>query len=162
MATRFAFVDDSGETRLAGFLVPEPGGSLPVPFTSGDGPPIGVATPASIGAMYADTTNGALWVALGVTDADWRCVGGSDGDTNSGSGVFTTLAGGINVVAGSGGNAQMTGQGNGDGYKYDDNADNNRIFGASVQVPGVIFPSSDPHIAGAWWDNAGTLTRSTG
>lgn len=34
MATRFAFVDDSGETRLAGFLVPEPGGSLPDPITT--------------------------------------------------------------------------------------------------------------------------------
>lgn len=27
---------------------------------------------------------------------------------------------------------------------------------------GVVFPSADPHVAGAWWDNAGTLTRSTG
>ena len=26
----------------------------------------------------------------------------------------------------------------------------------------VIFPSSDPLVAGAWWDNAGTLTKSTG
>ena len=27
---------------------------------------------------------------------------------------------------------------------------------------GIIFPSADPGIAGAWWDNAGTLTRSAG
>lgn len=27
---------------------------------------------------------------------------------------------------------------------------------------GVIFPSADPGVAGAWWDNAGTLTRSAG
>ena len=26
----------------------------------------------------------------------------------------------------------------------------------------VIFPTADPLIAGAWWDNAGTLTKSTG
>jgi hypothetical protein len=26
----------------------------------------------------------------------------------------------------------------------------------------IIYPSTDPLIAGAWWDNAGTLTKSTG
>lgn len=26
----------------------------------------------------------------------------------------------------------------------------------------VIFPAADPLVAGAWWDNAGTLTKSTG
>ncbi len=26
----------------------------------------------------------------------------------------------------------------------------------------VIFPTSDPLVAGAWWDDAGTLTKSTG
>lgn len=31
-------------------------------------------------------------------------------------------------------------------------------FGAG----GVVFPTSDPGIAGAWWDNAGTLTKSSG
>ncbi len=32
----------------------------------------------------------------------------------------------------------------------------------TVTTGGVVFPSADPHVAGAWWDNAGTLTRSTG
>lgn len=27
---------------------------------------------------------------------------------------------------------------------------------------GVIFPTADPHVTNAWWNNAGTLTRSTG
>ena len=27
---------------------------------------------------------------------------------------------------------------------------------------GITFTSADPNIAGAWWDNAGTLTRSAG
>jgi len=27
---------------------------------------------------------------------------------------------------------------------------------------GIIFPTSDPAVAGAWWDNAGTLTKSSG
>ena len=26
----------------------------------------------------------------------------------------------------------------------------------------VIFPSTDPLVAGAWWDDSGTLTKSTG
>ena len=33
---------------------------------------------------------------------------------------------------------------------------------ASVTTGGIIFPTSDPQIAGAWWDSAGTLTKSTG
>jgi hypothetical protein len=31
-----------------------------------------------------------------------------------------------------------------------------------VGAGGLKFPSADPHVAGAWWDNAGTLTRSAG
>lgn len=35
--------------------------------------------------------------------------------------------------------------------------------GAAVILGGgLILPSSDPLVAGAWWDNAGTLTKSTG
>ncbi len=34
--------------------------------------------------------------------------------------------------------------------------------GTASPSKGVIFPTSDPQIAGAWWDNAGTLTKSAG
>jgi hypothetical protein len=27
---------------------------------------------------------------------------------------------------------------------------------------GIHFPTADPHIAGAWWDNTGVLTKSSG
>jgi hypothetical protein len=27
---------------------------------------------------------------------------------------------------------------------------------------GIMLPAADPHIAGSWWDNAGTLTKSAG
>ena len=27
---------------------------------------------------------------------------------------------------------------------------------------GIVFPTSDPSVAGAWWDDAGTLTKSSG
>jgi hypothetical protein len=26
----------------------------------------------------------------------------------------------------------------------------------------LILPTADPHIAGAWWDNSGTITKSSG
>lgn len=33
---------------------------------------------------------------------------------------------------------------------------------AAVPAGGLTFPTVDPAIAGAWWDNAGTLTKSAG
>lgn len=27
---------------------------------------------------------------------------------------------------------------------------------------GIVFPSADPHIAGAWWNDSGVLTESAG
>lgn len=42
-----------------------------------------------------------------------------------------------------------------------DNPFNNMLF-AVTYTGGVIFSSTDPHVAGAWWDDAGTLTRSSG
>lgn len=52
---------------------------------SGDGSPTGVVTPASIGGLYTDTTQGGLYIAVGLTDTDWIIVGGqrdqSDNDT---------------------------------------------------------------------------------
>lgn len=35
-------------------------------------------------------------------------------------------------------------------------------FFGTVTANGVIFPTSDPHVTGAWWNNAGTLTVSAG
>lgn len=34
--------------------------------------------------------------------------------------------------------------------------------GVDVGAGGLSFPTADPHIAGRWWDNAGTLTKSAG
>lgn len=36
------------------------------------------------------------------------------------------------------------------------------FYGLITNAGGIIFPSSDPHISGAWWDNSGTLTKSSG
>ena len=39
----------------------------------------------------------------------------------------------------------------------------NATFTGSVNLgTGVIFPTSDPAVAGQWWDDAGTLTKSSG
>ena len=35
-------------------------------------------------------------------------------------------------------------------------------YTVTIGAGGLVFPTSDPNIAGAWWDNAGTLTKSAG
>lgn len=179
--TRTTFVDDSNETRLSGFLVPPVGASagdvpqatgtdgVPAQWApsggsvpSGAGLPLGTVTPSGIGALYVDSTNGGLWIAVGATDADWLILGGSDGNAGSPGVSWATPTKNISVSAGAGGQAALTGADHFDGVYYDDTADSTQVFGVSIQVPGVIFPTSDPHIAGAWWDDAGTLTKSSG
>lgn len=43
---------------------------------SGGGSPIGVVTPGIVGEFWFDTASGELWVADGLTDADWVLVSG--------------------------------------------------------------------------------------
>ncbi len=43
---------------------------------SGAGSPVGVVTPVGIGALYLDTTDGAVWVAINTTSGNWNPVGG--------------------------------------------------------------------------------------
>lgn len=51
------------------------GGGGGPPYQSGDGEPT-TATPASIGQLYIDTTNGALYLGQGTTEGNWVLVGG--------------------------------------------------------------------------------------
>ena len=37
-----------------------------------------------------------------------------------------------------------------------------RNLTATKVTAGIVFPLLDPHVAGVWWDNAGTLTKSAG
>jgi hypothetical protein len=67
----------SGDTNWVEFAA----GSLPSWFQSGSGSPNGSVVPAQVGALYQDTTDGALFEAIGATDADWVNVGGA-GDAN--------------------------------------------------------------------------------
>jgi hypothetical protein len=41
---------------------------------TGNGSPVGVETPDYVGQYYTDfNTPGSIWVATGLTNADWRC-----------------------------------------------------------------------------------------
>lgn len=73
------------------------GGSLPSWFMSGSGSPVGSVVPTQQGAVYQDTTNGALYEAIGVGDGDWIAVGGDADQTVVGvsaSGNSLVLLGG--------------------------------------------------------------------
>jgi hypothetical protein len=74
--TVYSFTDEAGVERLQATIDPAPGGGLPSWFQSGAGTPVGVVVPAQQGALYQDTTNGALFVATGPLAANWVLIGG--------------------------------------------------------------------------------------
>lgn len=179
-AARGAFVTKAEESGSSS------GGSLP----SGAGSPVGAVTPSGVGALYVDTTNGTLYIAAGVTSADWVLVGGVASQTGEATGVMKNTSGAVLLLGGQDRDAQVTGtlagltsafaqwNGNGEGlFLVGDGSDNySLIWSANGTVTtlvdtsntlkspegGITFPSQDPHVIGAWWDNNGTLTRSVG
>ncbi|HRZ18941.1 MAG TPA: hypothetical protein P5136_02700 [Methanofastidiosum sp.] len=72
--------------------------------TTGIVSPVGVQTPTIIGELYADTVHDIMWVATGLTSADWNAVsgggGGSTGDLTASTGLAVT--GGTSAVFGAG------------------------------------------------------------
>lgn len=157
------------------------GGSQP---QTGDGSPAaGMVIPTAIGGLYIDTTNGGLYIAVGLTAGDWVGVGGyapnntpdvpgvmgssssttvlvssggaglSDvqGFNNSGNGIYWSTG------EGDDGDQYLTIYVGGKHFRFNDDG----TFDASPSK-GIIFPIADPHIAGAWWNNLGTLTMSAG
>lgn len=52
---------------------------------TGAGSPFGVVTPSSIGELYIDTTGAVLWIAHGLLESNWVCVGGNNG---AGFGIY--------------------------------------------------------------------------
>lgn len=156
---------------------------------SGDGSPAGVVTPSSIGELYVDSTNGALFIAAGLTDADWYQVGG-----NNPGGLLETP--GL-VVFGGFGSSEVVGaqqsavtdvngsndSGNGIYWNPNRGADGEqtaKVFtgpggafstvladAAGVMKPATGFdasnlPTVDPAVAGQVWNDAGTLKVSAG
>jgi hypothetical protein len=107
VTTQCTFSDESGEVRLDG-TIGAPGATaanvLTADGTGGTswspaggasalfmpphaGSPDGVVVPTAIGYLIIDSTNGALWQAIGATNADWVQVGGY---TSGDFGVATT------------------------------------------------------------------------
>lgn len=81
--------DASGQTRIEGEMDftdvgNQPGGGNALSETPGAGSPLGSVTPTGIGYLYFDTTNGAVWQAIGATDTDWTQVGGKNSDGSEG------------------------------------------------------------------------------
>lgn len=62
---------------------------------TGHASPVGVVVPRSVGAVYQDLTNGALYLATGVLVTSWHALGG-DSDTTT-DGIVTL--GGIKITA---------------------------------------------------------------
>lgn len=135
-----------------------------LPIQTGTGAPTDVVTPIQPGAIYADS-GGGLWQAFGATSADWAPI------MNTGS----KLA--IGVVMGSTSAQLWSVSGNSNGLRVlredvgptthpivqtASNVLDDGEAGTITANGGVIFPTADPHVAGAWWDNAGTLTKSAG
>ena len=63
--------------------------------------------------------------------------------------------------AGTGNGLLIDQNGNGVALKID-NAGTSADIEMNATGGGIIFPTSDPNIAGAWWDDTGTLTKSSG
>ena len=61
---------DGSDTEVSG------GGSQPLIMPPTSASPFGVVTPTGIGYLIQDTTNGALYQAVGVTSNDWVSIGG--------------------------------------------------------------------------------------
>jgi hypothetical protein len=183
----------SGVVKIAGkatFTDPanQPGGGSQ-PVQSGAGSPVGTVAPTAKGYVYIDTANGAVFVAIGATNADWLKLGGVTASTGDAPGVSRDATGSQFMLGGDPNtpfahnavlsDAYAQWNGNGDGLAWSGNGTDGEqalrlrtgsketILGdlnatMTLGAGGVIFPAADPHIVGAWWDNAGTLTRSAG
>lgn len=188
---------DGSEVELEGrinFTDPAnaPGGSQPI--VSGAGSPVDSVTPTAGKPVYIDTTNGAIYLAMGPTDADWIEVGtgAASGNIGSTTGIIWSadtravyiLGGERDTPLGFGylGDAYSMWNGNSEGLAWNRQSATStelrvRTIGADGQHNGtlqddngtmtladggLIFPSADPHVIGAWWDNAGVLTKSAG
>ena len=88
-----------------GSLAAESGGSQPI---TGDGSPVGVVTPSGPGVLYLDTTNGGLYISVGVTSADWQQVGGLLGGFSHIVGIYTGVNGTVQADNGPNASSQAT------------------------------------------------------
>lgn len=124
------------------------GSGLPSWIQSGSGSPVGVVTPSQQGAIYQDTTNGALYEAEDATDADWVLIGGN-GDTT----VAGVYANEINVLLSA----------NGGGVTVSDVAAQNGGTGNSVFWDGSSDGTQSLNVqTGSTGQFAGTIQDANG
>lgn len=99
-------------------------------------------TETAIGSVtsVAGRTGAVTLASADITDAT------DDGNANKGKVLKTSASGGVKVAT-LHSVGLITAQGG---------------VSASYLAGAVLFSSSDPHVVGQWWDNAGTLTRSAG
>lgn len=116
------------------------GGSLPSGWNlqAGAGSPVGSVTPTAKGALYLATTSGALYLAVGVTSADWVGVGGPTSDA---MGVASSVVAILAAAAGQ--DALLTdmgavvGSGNGAYWNYDGAVDGEQNWRVVTGVAGA-------------------------
>jgi hypothetical protein len=165
------------------------GGSQPEWLMNGDGSPFNEVAPSQEGAVYVDTTNGGVYVAVGATSADWMQVGGIT-DPNAAAqprGVSADTGLGQVLLANDFDIASITDiaalAGTQNSIQWDCSSGDGaqRVFitlGAlgnklwrfladgSTSFPGHVtmaaLPTSDPASAGKLWNDAGTLKISAG
>jgi hypothetical protein len=163
--TVYAFSDPDGIERLRATIKPAPGGGLPSWFQSGAGSPVGVVVPTQTGALYQDTTNGALYVATGPTVADWFVVGGNGDQAATGvtglAGNFAQITSGIAQAVFITDLGGLNGSGDGISWNPNGGADTQQMFkvqvgsgpvkvhtwdaeGAYVAAGGIGFFATDP------------------
>jgi hypothetical protein len=166
-------------------LISGGGAALPVAFQTGAATPYGSVVPAGIGSLYIDTTHGASYIAVGVTNTSWVQLGGNAGN-NIAPGVGGYVSGGnenvevvgvrassltdVAAVAGSGnGILWSTSGSDGDqnvqfvlgtngAFTHEWTDDGNYHVAENLIV--VNMPTADPGVSGALYTTAGIVHRS--
>lgn len=163
--------------------------SIPVPVSSGaasPGPGGLDVTPTAIGELFIDTTDGGLYIALGLTSDDWVAVGGGTDGTivgvAAGPGDTTTLVGNSSgdvritdaaaQVNHSNGITWRGGGADGDQSAFVQTGstgqhtttlgdpDGNMTLAENLIIPNL--PGTDPGVAGALFQTAGAVMVSAG
>ena len=142
------------------------GGSAPVPFTSGHGTPVGVVTPASLGALYVDIDGGGLYIAATVADSGhWISLGGDvfidDINTGEAAGQFGNESNQI-LLANQGGFSAL-----GDVAGFDTGGTANAIYwrmnsGLDGAQTAEIRTGPEGQFTGILQDHLGIMTPASG
>jgi hypothetical protein len=160
----------TGVTGVTGATGPGGGGGA-WPTYTGSGSPAGTVSAAAVGDTYADTDNGAVWIAGGTGTDDWYSVGGFtpdgppgiqlDGDANGAYYIWDTVASTSGLIVATAANegtpspAVFT-----NANTLDNGNSGGAVFVGTFLLTGI--PTSDPHVVGALWNSSGNVKISAG